>query len=151
MTDFTRKAKSFKRNVVQAITNLPEMGYTLNEDSLLRGHSVAYEKQIYPGIICAISFQLKQYFNPPNKEFKVNLGRTQEAKGERYRPLIITLRNLMTYYYKERISPPEQFFWQFTDSDELAENLKRTEKLVIDYGIRWLEDPDTSMDWIKAE
>lgn len=117
-------------------------------------HSVQFEKMLAEGICCLIDFQRSRHYIPPTLEFQVFLMREQLTDSARsnvcYAPLGIDLRNVMKGLHRVDIFVPQVYTWEFTDRQSLSERLEHALSLVLTYGIPWLEDPNSNMDWTKA-
>ena len=104
------------------------------------------------GVYCLIGFDFLRTTMIPN-EFKVLLIRRRleihADEDSPYRPLIIDLRNLMLGLYDMNIFPPKQYAWEFTDEETLVEQIEHAQHFILDYGIKWLEDPRSNLNWIR--
>lgn len=65
-----------------------------------------------------------------------------------FRPLIIDLRNLMLGLYDMNIFPSNQYAWEFTDEKTLVKQIEHAQHFVLEYGIKWLEDPMSNLEWV---
>ena len=61
----------------------------------------------------------------------------------------IDLPNLLRGFYRLDMFLAGAFPWEFSDEPSLLNVLTGTTGLLIDYGIRWLEDPASNLDWVK--
>jgi hypothetical protein len=144
--------ETFKQIVLQNIERLNESGYHYEERGI---PDVVYlAKPLVSGVHCRIGFQLKWHFFSPVQRFNVWLYRTRTKdfpeENVSFLPLVINLRNLMGSVYQIQVFAPGQFFWEFTDEQSLAKQISSVEKLLLDYGIRWLEDPDSDIQWMRS-
>jgi hypothetical protein len=107
---------------------------------------VQYSKVIAPDVSCYIDFQLKQFFRPPVRQFDVILGRIRLSgypRNElRYAQLHINLWQFMWLVHGIQIGPVDKQ-WEFTNNEDLKEQVVRAQTLLFDYGIPWLENPST--------
>ena len=143
----------FKAIVHSSPLKLVEHGYQiLAEPSYFSSdYSPEFEKAISLGVICIIRFQPIPV--PDIDSFQVFLIRRRleihADEDSPYRPLILDLRNLMLGLYGMDIFPPKQYHWEFTDEESLIERLKHAERYIVEYGIKWLEDPRSNIDWVR--
>ena len=52
-------------------------------------------------------------------------------------------------FYRLSIFAPGTYFWEFSDETSLSELLASIKVWLIDYGINWLEDPKSNLEWVK--
>lgn len=139
----------FKATVQRATHKLLERGYKIQEESPF--YTVEFQKTPVTGVFCLIGFDLFRIETVPN-EFKILLVRRRledfAHEDSYYKPLIIDLRNLMIGLYKMDIFPPRQYAWQFIDKNSLRKQVENAEDFIIEYGIKWLEDPMSNLDWL---
>lgn len=140
----------FKHNVLQNTDRLAKRGYK-PEEGPAPDH-VYIGKTLVDGIHAQIRIQ---FFAPPLQQFNVWLFRTRspEYSGneEHYQPLIMPLYSLMYIYFKVEIFPRGKVVWEFADRQSLLEELRHAQTLLLDYGIGWLEDPTSDMEWVRQE
>ena len=143
----------FKDIVRDSTLKLIEYGYRiLTESSAYASpYSIELEKVIAMGVICVIRFQ--PIHVPEVDMFQVILIRRRmenfTAANITLKPLYIDLPNLMLGIYKKDIFPPRQYAWKFSSETDLEEQISNAQSLVIDYGIKWLEDAMSSIDWVQ--
>ena len=140
----------FKHTVLHATQPLIQHGYLVDESG---SDAIRFLKSPVTGVRCIIEFQLLPNFIPPSRLFNVWLFRVQlpdfPGSEQRYLPLAISLPNLMAGFYNLRIFPPEKYYWEFTEEQSLAEQITQAQSLLVDYGIRWLEDPASNIEWVR--
>lgn len=139
----------FKRTVLKAAVYLEQRGYRLSEPQ--PGTDVVqFYKDLLPGIHCYIEFDLKSWPFLDTREFDVVLWRTRlpdyQMDAVQYQRLNIGLFDLMRYVYgREEVSGGN--YWEFNDEKSLYDQVIRAQQLLIEYGIRWLEDSMSSDPW----
>lgn len=140
----------FKSIVVETAMELTSQGYQLTH-AFPPELSVSYLKALDQTTVCEVSFQLLPYIDPFG--FKVNLYRRPASEDaiSRYCSLGIDLRNLMLGFYEKNPFPSGVFYWEFTDNQSLVSQLTRVQSILIDYGVKWLEDPSSNIDWVKKK
>ena len=140
----------FKRTVLHSLSELVNRGYRFAEGR--DSHIIEFRKILTPSVYAQVEFQLYQIFIAPTREFNVNLLRIRLPSfpeiESRYTTLNVGLYQLMKIMYEQDIFPADTFGWEFTDESSLQERLAYAQTLVIDYGIKWLEDPLSDMDLI---
>ena len=143
----------FKRAVLQTMTLLTELGY----QPIKSGHEsgiVEFWKDLTEGVRCEIEFQLRQFYEAHVRIFTVGLYRIRlpsfPQDDPRFARLAIDLPNLMWFIYKTD-SAPSHSGWEFTDESTLGEQLLHAQNLLIEYGIKWLEDPLSTETWVRRE
>jgi hypothetical protein len=141
--------KDFKDTLRHATTELINHGYELERDPPM--HSVEFRKLVITGVYCLIRFQLIHI--PDISIFQVVLIRRRlenfSIEDHLYKPLYLDLVNLITGLYKKEIFPPEQYAWDFTDEASLLAQITTAQALIIEYGLKWLEDPASNIDWVR--
>lgn len=139
----------FKRTVLRAASALMQQGYQLSAPQPA-SRAVQFYKKTTTGVCCYIEFDLKDWPTLTGREFDVVLLRRRlldfPTDEIRYEGLGISLSDLMWYVY-EYAEVPLVHYWEFTDEQNLYEQLIRVQSLVIDYGIRWLENPESTDPW----
>ena len=140
----------FERVVRQATSSLVQRGYQFQEGKY--NDLKDFWKIITTGVACRITFQLLE--SPSLVQmFQISLSRQRlrdfPENEMLYAPLHIPLLNLIEGFYKVNIFPPGNFAWEFTDESSLLEQLAAAQSLIIDYGIKWLEDPLSNIEWVK--
>ncbi len=114
---------------------------------------IPLRKMLNSEIDCAIMFQLMQHSVPPRRRINVWLLREPRPTGRElaenyFPPLHIDLVNLVRGYYGIEVFSPGTFHWEFTDELGLFNQVQHIQSLLIEYGIKWLEDPFSNMDWV---
>jgi hypothetical protein len=51
--------------------------------------------------------------------------------------------------YSRDIFPPKQYDWEFSDKESLLKQIAHAQPLIIEHGIKWLEDPLSSIESVK--
>jgi hypothetical protein len=142
----------FRQSVIKHMGLIEEKGYRL-EEKAANSDTVQYSKLLIPGIRCEIEFQPLSHYIPPVRRFKVNLARLRlpdfDKDSSYYAPLAISLMNLLRRYYNLDIFPQDKIAWTFTDKQDLSEELTTVQTLLLEYGIDWLEDPASNVEWVK--
>lgn len=139
---------TFTNLVLQKSIGLLERGY--ESDPVHFEGTVDIRKHLIPDHVdCLIT--IKQMRSNETK-FDVSLMRIRlknYSLGEDvYENLFFGLPSLMQAVYGIRIFTKEkQHFWQFDVSDSLEKELDSAIQLIIEYGIKWLEDPHTKPGW----
>jgi hypothetical protein len=142
----------FKRTVLRAAAYLEQRGYRLSAPQ--SGTDVVqFFKDLMPGVRCYIEFDLKSFPSLDTREFDVILWRVSDFQRDalQYQRLNISLSNLVKYVYgREEVSANP--YWEFNDEKSLYDQVTHTQRLLIEYGIGWLEDPLSLDPWrIPAE
>jgi hypothetical protein len=140
----------FKRSLLQTTSPLEEKGYQL--DTKKRGiGDIDFMKFPIDGIRCEISIQLKQHFIAPVRNFDVMLFRIRTpdfSEGDpHFSPLNSSLPYLMKHVFNKEIFPEGKFFWTYTDEHTLLDEASHAVSLLVEYGIGWLDDPGSNMEW----
>lgn len=143
------KQSDFENIVHQATLEIVNQSYQfVNEPT---PYSVELGKLPVPGVLCLIRFQL--IFPPDIHKFQVILIRRRledfPIKEVSFKPLYLDLRNLMFGLYNINIFPPKQYDWEFRDKESLLKQVAHAQPLIIEYGIKWLEDPLSNVEWVK--
>lgn len=143
----------FRRTVLQTITLLTEVGYQPIKSDHESG-IVEFWRDLAEGVRCKIEFQLNQFYLAPVRAFTVGLYRIRlpsfPQDDSRFARLAIDLPNLMWFVYKIENTPPNSH-WEFTDEPALREQLLHAQNLLKEYGIQWLEDPQSTESWVRRE
>lgn len=141
----------FRSVVIETVSELTERGYQLSSVGHVNDLAVStgYHKLLDPSTMCEISFQLLPYEEPFG--FKVNLYRrpSSEDAVSRYCHLGIDLWNLMKGFFEIDPFPPGVFHWEFVHEQSLRTQIIHAQSLILKYGIPWLEDPLSNVDWVK--
>lgn len=141
----------FKRNILRTTSPLEERGYQ-NADLGRGTDTVGFLKFLEVGIRCQIYFDLKQHFFAPVREFDVMVHRrpTEEYSGDNshFAPVTMNIPNLMRGVFKQDIFPEGKFHWAYTDEQTLLDEATHAVSILIDYGIPWLEDPHSNIEWV---
>jgi hypothetical protein len=143
----------FRQSVVSHMPLLVERGYRLEEKDA--SDLVVFGKHLIPGVYCMIRFDPKSRFIPPVRWFGVDLARIRLPDFDKisdengYVPLIAPLRDLLRTYYHLDVFPPGKITWGFTNKQEFYEELTVIQGLLLEYGVKWLEDPTSNIEWIK--
>jgi len=139
----------FERAVRQASVPLVQLGYQFQEGP--HPDLTDFWKTISAGVNCGIRFQLLE--SPSLVQlFQISVIRRRLqnfSEEERYSPLYLPLLNLVEGLYKVSVFPAGKFAWEFTDEPSLLGQLAKVQVLVINYGIKWLEDPLSNIEWVK--
>lgn len=142
------ESDSFRDVVHRAATKILEHNYQIQETSSL--YTVEFQNVPVMGVYCLIGFDLVEASVIPNK-FKVLLIRRRLEdflnEDSLYKPLIMDLRNLMLGLYKINIFPPKHYDWEFIDVESLTKQIEHAQEYIVNYGITWLEDPDSDLNW----
>ena len=145
------KFEDFHAVVMSHADALADRGYVHNDSEFV--HDVEFTKAIEPGIDCTVMFQWMDRggFAPAN-EFNVVFRRLRslDAKGDvaAYINVQMGLRNLLRGVYGQDPLPKDHFaYWTFQTEAELRKRLEEVEPLIMEYGIPWLEDPNSNLDW----
>ena len=140
---------NFINIVHRTATKLLEYGYQTQQEQAYYG--AEFWKIPMKGIYCLIGFDLFRTSIILN-EFRVLLIRRRledfADNDSRYKPLNINLRNLMLGLYNMDIFPTEHYSWEFTDEQSLLKQVANAEHFILEYGIKWLEDPMSNLDWV---
>jgi hypothetical protein len=139
--------KTFVGLVIQKSTALLERGYQLDPSPFDR--VVDFRKHLIPDSVdCLITIQ--QMWSDES-EFSVSLMRIRlknySLDSDVYENLFFNLPALMDAIYKVRVFPKKQHHWQFDGISNLEKELESAINLVLDYGLKWLEDPYTKPGW----
>jgi hypothetical protein len=142
----------FKQTVLHAMSFLAQFGYQFQEPRV--GGFVPFQKIAADGTTYEIEFQLVPQFMTPTKRWmNIDLFRRCLAptpgKNSRCTPLAIDLSNLLRMFYQLNIFPPGTYIWEFSDEKSLTELLANVKVWLVGYGIKWLEDPKSNIDWVK--
>ena len=141
--------EDFKRAVNNITVELMNHGYKIQKEPPI--YSVELGKVLTVGVYCLIRFQLVHV--PDISMFKVTLIRRRlenfPVEEVRYKPLYMDVLNLLLWFYKKDIFPPTQYAWKFTDEASLLKQITDAQSLVVEYGIPWLEDPMSNIEWVK--
>jgi hypothetical protein len=125
-----------------------EYGYQILTNESI--YSVDLGKMVTLGVFCIVRFQPVHV--PEIDMFKVVLIRRRAENfplGEtNYKPLYMDLLNLIMGFYKKKIFPSKQYAWKFSDDRNLVEQITNIQSIIINYGIKWLEDPTSNLDWV---
>lgn len=139
----------FRKIIHHATKELVEYGYHIQKESPI--YLVEFGKVVSIGVLCIIGFQPLHV--PEIDMFQITLIRRRmkdfPVEETNYKPLYIDLRNFMLGFYKKNIFPPKQYDWKFTDEASLMEQVANAQLLVVEYGIKWLEDPKSNVDWVR--
>jgi hypothetical protein len=140
----------FKYAVEHRTSRLREYGYKIQQEAA--PYSVELGKIPTTGVTCLIRFQLIPV-STVNRFQAILIRRRSEdfPLGEvRYKPLYMDVFNLILGLYKRKdIFPLGQYEWEYLDENSLVEQIANAQTLIIDYGIPWLEDPTSNIDWVK--
>jgi hypothetical protein len=143
-------SKTFVNLVLQKSATLLERGYKVDSLSLSFDGVIDFRKHlIQDEVACIIT--IKQMRANATK-FDVSLMRSRlknYSLGESiYENLFFRLPALMEAVYGIRIFPDnKQNVWQFDDINNLEKGLESAINLILDYCIKWLEDPHTKPGW----
>ncbi len=140
----------FKQQVLNNVSGLlGRHGYMATIKNDPDDWSLVYTKQVSKSTWSEIGFQLLENHIPPMREFKVWLNRatSDDVKGN-FEDLHIDMRNMVQGVYGINIFPKGTYYWKFVDHSSLREALLNAVSLVEQYGIPWLEDPKSNMDWL---
>ena len=113
-----------------------------------------FRKNAADGTVYEIDFQLVPQFMTPTKRWmNIDLFRrcliTKPAASDGCTPLAIDLVNLLRMYYRLSIFPPGVHIWEFSNETSLTKVLASVQVWLVDYGIKWLEDPASNIEWVK--
>ena len=153
MYNIHMQENEFKDIVRDSTLKLVGYNYQIsNEPSYYSSNdSVEFENPVSLGVICIIRFQ--PMYLPDIHMFQVWLIRHRlEIHAEEdspFKPLIIDLRNLMLGLYEIDIFPPKQYAWEFDDKEILLKQIEHAQQFILKYGIQWLEDPMSNIDWVR--
>lgn len=141
----------FKRTVLRSTSHLAQRGYQVAEPGP-GPEVVQFWKNPVTGIRCGVEFELIPQFIPPVRQFNVVLFRRRlpdfPEEELHYSPLAIDLPNLTRGFYRLSVLPLGKY-WEFTDEQSLSQQLAHAQSLLMDYGIPWLEDPTSNVEWVK--
>ena len=140
----------YKRAIQRDMTFLAQMGYRPKESGT--GELVSFEKRSHDGTVYEVQFQLIQ-FASASRWLSVLLFRRFSATPPDVTsvctPLAMDLDNVLRGVYYLDIFPAGKMPWEFQDEPSLSLLLATIKVLLVDYGIKWLEDPASNMDWVK--
>lgn len=146
------KFEEFEDAIAQAMVHVVAQGYHPYESK--PPDILDFCRMLVPDVCCKIRFALLPY-SPGSgsiREFDVWLIRTRlpdfPSGDQIYLPLTMDLCNLMRFFYRH---PLGEFLWLFTDQHSLLKQLAEVQALLLDYGIKWLEDPTSDMKWIRQQ
>jgi hypothetical protein len=142
----------FKRIVLEEMEYIKGFGYYLSTDKKrVPPQHLHLGKSPAENVDCIIEFQLKQIYSPPMREFNVRLLRYHTPMdSELYPPIGATLRGLVSLGYGVDIFPKDKFLWEFTNAEELRAELMHARYYLDKYGIKWLEDPTSTVFWRES-
>jgi hypothetical protein len=140
----------FESIVKNSTLRLTELGYQFQNETSL--YAVEFWKIPFTGVYCLIGFDLFESSVLPYK-FKILLIRRRledfTDDESRYSPLYFDMRNLMLRLHRIDIFPSNQYAWEFIDETSLINQVLNAQSFVVEYGINWLEDPKSNINWSK--
>lgn len=148
--------EEFALTVHKEMKHLKEFGYQL-EGTKTR---VSFVKHLNTDIECEIVFDLVEEMSMPYLpywQYDVELFRRRRTKVSQldkfYRPLAIDLGNLLQSYYALDLSDSKlkSLKWTFGEKEELEKQLEIVQSLLLEYGVPWLEDRTSDIDWVKSK
>jgi hypothetical protein len=142
--------EDFYNAVMQLAEILEEKGYlaTPSEDE---HRLVEFTKPIGRGIVCTVSFQWLEARLLARQEFNVSLRRLRSSNKhlEGYMNLRMDLPNILRGLYGIDPFPEGHIgYWRFHSKEELHQHLGKVQPLIINYGIPWIEDLESNLDWV---
>lgn len=111
-----------------------------------------YTRIIQDNIQCYVSLQLLGNGTPPN-EINVWLKRRHLKdtiqNSDIYTNLHMSLRNVMIGVYKQDPLPADYVgYWRYENPEELQTVIPHLVSLIVEYGIPWLENPTSNLNWL---
>jgi hypothetical protein len=147
---------NFKPIVLANAQELFALGYKLMDpDPAL--DLVGFRKDLVPNLICQVSYQLNHHYVSPVRSFSINLGRwwsppkARPSDQAKFEPGGDKLFYLLQGLYGINCLPAGKYRWEFTDNDELVSQLRKANLYLIKYGLSWLEDPQSTVDWRHSD
>jgi hypothetical protein len=154
------KRINFKQRLIKTVSPyLQQLGYELAERPESVGIGVFfYRKYLYEDIYSFVSFQLMRWHPPPVRaasvlrRFQVGLWRNRGPQphyghndGEnRYENwLYMPLGQLLWVTLDVKVYASQYHEWEFSTLEELETQLQDAVGKLIQYGIPWLEDPES--------
>jgi hypothetical protein len=130
--------------------NLVIHNYGKREDAQYFGNfSIPYQKVLQAGISSNIDFDLKHAHSATSQFFSITLYRINEHKDTVSYPTLfkVTLRNLLLFEYQINPFLPDKLRWEFSGEEQFIAEMTKAFNLLVQYGIPWLEDPDSERHW----
>lgn len=139
----------FKHIVLEEMEYLKDAGYYLSTNrQRVPPQHLHLAKSPVKNVVCIIEFQLKQIYSPPIHEFNVRLLRYHAPlDSELFPPIGATLSGLVSLGYGIDIFPEDKSVWEFTNTEELRAELRHVRHYIDNYGLKWLEDPASTVFW----
>ena len=130
------------------------MGYKPERQSI--GEILPLWKSVDTGVRFGIQYELLPHFIDPIRSFQISLIRLVQQDdsyrvNSEYTPLAIDLYNFMWGVHKREIFPPGIYEWEFSDQASLLALLEQAQSWLVEYGIPWLEDPLSNMEWVHRQ
>lgn len=133
------KTQYFKETVLVIVGQaLHAAGYLLHDDNVQQARGlVRFYKpsNLNTSAQLGIGWQLLVFEQSPIAQFRVELLRLNADQHTTKR----TLSDVIWHDYKAHILPSDDFWWEFRTTDELPHAIAHAGKLLIGYGLPWLE------------
>jgi len=144
----------FKNVLNQNAGFLEERGYEYKKEKI-SPKFYRYSKTLNLGVHLSIDFQTSSWTTPPQRGFYVNLSRERllnysGREDEFIQFRFMLLYNIMNGVYQMWDFQKNKYNWEYlsTSKESLVKELGEIQPLLIKYGIPWLEDPKSNLEWL---
>ena len=132
---------AFKEALITVLGQaLEAAGYTLEENPVQWSAGYfRFHRQTPDGITLQVAFQVLTHPDYPSR-FRVSLRRARlQGKTPESAPAEITLARLLWDVFGVHVLPQADYWWEYRGSRTLGDALIESGKLLIGYGLPWLD------------